>query len=74
VLFAPHYARALVSTPKAATVVREAPSEDAGEVVRLDLGGEFAILDMSGGWAWGYSCGEHLVGYVPMSAFEAGRA
>jgi hypothetical protein len=31
----------------------------------LAPGDEFAVLDVSGGWAWGYKRADHRVGYVP---------
>ena len=34
----------------------------------LLLGEEFALLDVSGGWAWGYCRHDHYVGYLPFDA------
>jgi hypothetical protein len=31
-------------------------------------GEEFALLDVTGGWAWGYRRSDHLVGYLPAEA------
>jgi len=65
VLFAPHYARAMrrrCIVPIAA--MREAPGDDAELISELLHGEAFDILDLSGGWAWGYSAHDHYVGYV----------
>ena len=45
----------------------------------LKPGEEFAILEIRGGWAWGYRRGNHVVGYAPVADLEiagadAGRA
>lgn len=41
---------------------------DAPRVSQLLPGEGFAVLDLSGGWAWGYSLHDHYVGYVPADA------
>ena len=63
-IIAPHYARPLVrSCGSRPAFVRTAPGE--GEPVsELLPGEEFAVLEYSGGWAWGYCRADHLVGYV----------
>ncbi|HEX8535388.1 MAG TPA: SH3 domain-containing protein, partial [Allosphingosinicella sp.] len=33
-------------------------------------GDEFAVLDITGGWAWGYRRLDHHVGYVPTDLLE----
>ena len=48
--------------------VREKPSDSAGPVTQLQPGEEFAVLEIAGGWAWGYRRSNHHVGYVPASA------
>lgn len=65
-LFAPHYARPVTRLcgPKA-SAVREKPSPLSEAVTRLAPGDEFAMLDLAGGWAWGYRRADHHVGYVP---------
>jgi hypothetical protein len=40
-------------------------------VTGLLPGEEFAVLDLSGSWAWGYRRADHHVGYVPERALEA---
>lgn len=65
--FAPHYAEAVIWQ-----AVRSAPLREqaGGEAVRttLEAGERFALLDLTGGWAWGYRLSDHLVGYVEASA------
>lgn len=64
-IIASHYARPLVrgcgSRP---TFVMPAPNEDGAPVSELLPGEEFAVLEYSGGWAWGFCRPDHLVGYV----------
>ena len=65
-LFAPHYARPMIRTAGAgATAVRSAATENSEVVSELHPGDEFAVLDITGGWAWGYRRANHHVGYVP---------
>jgi len=67
-LFAPHYARPLIRTALSAVPVRDGDSDTADIVAKLAPGDEFAILDIAGGWAWGYVRATHRVGYVENSA------
>ena len=46
--------------------MRTAPLADAEKAADLLPGEEFAVLDMEGGWAWGYRRLDHRVGYVPL--------
>lgn len=48
-------------------VLRESPSADASERTELCAGDRFALLDLTGGWAWGYAVDGHIVGYVEAS-------
>ncbi len=49
-----------------------APSLDQPISSELLPGEEFAVLEISGGWAWGYSRHDHYVGYVELiSLIEA---
>ncbi|WP_198024113.1 C40 family peptidase [Sphingorhabdus lutea] len=65
-LFAPHYAvpqlRICVTS---ATMVRAAPDHLAQGASSLSYGEEFAVLDISGDWAWGYCKHDDYLGYVP---------
>lgn len=47
------------------------PSEAATAVSQLLPGERFDVLDISGGWAWGYCAADHYVGYVPETALNA---
>lgn len=70
--FAPHYA-----APKTCSCVlpsvplRGAPSADADQTSELLYGEGFALLDLTGGWAWGYCLADHYVGYVAADAIGA---
>jgi hypothetical protein len=68
-VFAPHYALPLPhGCVVASTPVRGSPSSDATAVSELLHGEEFAVVDSSGGWAWGYSSHDNYVGYVAVDA------
>jgi len=45
-------------------MVRNGPSDEADAVSQLLPGEEFAVLDITAGWAWGYCALDHRVGYV----------
>jgi hypothetical protein len=63
-IIAPHYARPVMRScgPKPA-LVRRQPAD--GPIASELLPGEdFAVLEYSGGWAWGYCRADHYVGYV----------
>ena len=47
-----------------ATALRSEPSDGAEAVSELLPGEGFAVLDFTGGWAWGYCLADHRVGYV----------
>jgi len=67
-LFAPHYAAPLCRAATASTMMRCAAREDAEAVSQLLPGEDFAVLDLAGSWAWGYSRHDHYVGYVAARA------
>lgn len=46
------------------TLVRDAPSDTAPAVSELLPGEGFAVLDITGHWAWGYCLSDRRVGYV----------
>lgn len=70
--FAPHYAAPMMmSGVLPAAVMREAPSLDAEQTSELLFGEGFALLDLTGGWAWGYSLADHYVGYLAADALGA---
>jgi hypothetical protein len=67
--FAPHYAAPMMASviaPYAA--MRAAPDLSAPMVSELLYGEAFALLDVTGGWAWGYSHADHRVGFVAVDA------
>ncbi|MBA3941321.1 MAG: NlpC/P60 family protein [Sphingopyxis sp.] len=67
--FAPHYAAPMMrSGVLPAAVLRSAPSLDADQTSELLFGEGFALLDLTGGWAWGYSLADHYVGYLSAEA------
>lgn len=72
-LFAPHYARPLVrGCGTRPAFVYPAPSVEQPISSELLPGEAFAVLEISGGWAWGYSRHDHYVGYVEaISLIEA---
>ncbi len=62
--FAPHYAEALMCAATEPARGHESPGDDAATRFDLAPGAGFALLDLSGGWAWGYATDGHIVGYV----------
>lgn len=70
--FAPHYAAPMASTcVLPAARLRGAPSLDAEQTSELIYGEGFALLDLTGGWAWGYCLADHYVGYLAADALGA---
>lgn len=70
--FAPHYAAPMMqSSLLPAAVMRAEPSLDADQSSELLFGEGFALLDLTGGWAWGYSLADHYVGYLAADALGA---
>ena len=68
-LFASHYAAPTTLSCRWPTVpLRAAPDAAATAVSELLMGEEFALFDVSGGWAWGYCRHDHYVGYLPVEA------
>lgn len=66
-LFAPHYARPMIRRVAQNAALRAEPDAASADAAALAAGDEFAVLDISGGWAWGYKRAGHLVGYVEAS-------
>ncbi len=69
-LFAPHYAEAVscACIVDHAAICATPGGEQSSELLRSE---HFALLDQSGGWAWGWSAHDHYVGYVEVSALGA---
>lgn len=66
-LFAPHYAAPMPRAAAAAAFMRSAPSASAEAVSQLLPGEGFAALEITAGWAWGYSLHDHYVGYIEVA-------
>lgn len=49
-------------------MLRASPDAGAAAVSQLVHGEPFAVVDISGGWAWGYGLHDNYVGYVPATA------
>ncbi len=70
--FAPHYAAPMMrSCVLAASPLRAEPKVDAEQRSELLFGEGFALLDLTGGWAWGYCLADHYVGYLAADALGA---
>ncbi|MDK2760832.1 MAG: NlpC/P60 family protein [Sphingopyxis sp.] len=70
--FAPHYAAPMMrSGILPVATLRAAPSADADQTSELLFGEGFALLDLTGGWAWGYCLADHYVGYLAADALAA---
>lgn len=67
-LFAPHYAVPLLrSCVESSVVMHEEADGDSTPISELLMGEDFALLDVSGKWAWGYSLHDDYLGYVQLS-------
>ena len=62
--FAPHYAEPADWYTVRPTTLFADPSNQSTARRSLDAGAGFALLDLTGGWAWGYETADHTVGYV----------
>lgn len=73
-LFAPHYAKAQpMHCAAGAVFVRESASAASTAVTQLLHGEGFHLLDVTGGWAWGFCDHDGYVGYVEREVLESGR-
>src|SRR3546814_21064711 len=54
-----------------AAALRASPSLDADQTSELLFGEGFALLELTGGWAWGYCLADHYVGYLAAEALAA---
>lgn len=70
--FAPHYAQAKMATCTAPSSIMTNAAHDTA-VSQLLYGEYFAILDVSGGYAWGYSAHDGYVGYVAIDDLTIGN-
>ncbi len=71
--FAPHYAKAKMASCNTASSMMINATHDTA-VSQLLYGEYFAILDISGGYAWGYSVHDGYVGYVAIDDLSLGNA
>jgi hypothetical protein len=62
--FAPHYAEPAMTVTLTETCLFAANDEAAEVRATLPAGTGFALLDVTGDWAWGYVVDGHRVGYV----------
>lgn len=69
--FAPHYAQSKIAhcIAPSAIVTNAAHDRAVSEII---YGEKFAVLDVSGGYAWGYSVHDGYVGYVACDAIAMG--
>ncbi len=64
-VFAPHYSAPEYRACAArSAMLRASPDASASAVSQLLHGEAFAVVDISGGWAWGYGLHDNYVGYV----------
>lgn len=69
--FAPHYAAPMMRSVRIATPLRATSAGDGETLADLLPGEGFALLDVTGGVAWGYRLAGHVVGYCPEAALGA---
>jgi hypothetical protein len=68
-LFVPHYAQPMeMSCTDDAAVVFAAPDQGSETVGEIERGAVFMVVDMAGGWAWGFRATDHIVGYVDLKS------
>lgn len=74
-VFASHYARPETwRCANPSNMIHGNPSVEATATSQLLHGEEFAVIDINGGWAWGYSRHDHYVGYTPIAGLSKGRS
>lgn len=66
--FAPHYAAPMMRSVRHAAPLRATSAGDGDTLGELLPGEGFALLDVTGGVAWGYRLRDHLVGYCPAAS------
>ncbi len=69
--FAPHYAKAKMACCTAPSSIITNAAHDRA-LSQLLYGEYFAILDIAGGYAWGYSVHDNYVGYVAVDDLRIG--
>jgi NlpC/P60 family/Bacterial dipeptidyl-peptidase Sh3 domain len=70
-LFAPHYAVPMIRSciVPSAMMHEQADGESTG-ISELIYGEDFAVLDVAGIWAWGYTVHDDYLGYVALAALS----
>jgi hypothetical protein len=66
--FAPHYAAPMMRSVLAATPLHSSKEDNSEQLAQLLPGEGFALLDVTGGMAWGYRLSDHLVGFCRAAA------
>jgi hypothetical protein len=73
-LFVPHYAQPMEMLCTADTASLFAlPDRDGETVGMLERGAVFMVVDMAGGWAWGFRASDHIVGYVDLTSLAQAK-
>ena len=68
-LFAPHYAVPMIRSCIApSAMMHEQADADSTGISELIYGEDFAVLDVAGKWAWGYTVHDDYLGYVDLAA------
>ena len=68
-LFAPHYAVPMIrSCIVPSAMMHEQSDGDSTGISELIYGEDFAVLDVAGIWAWGYTVHDDYLGYVALAA------
>ncbi|NJM50173.1 MAG: C40 family peptidase [Sphingomonadales bacterium] len=68
-LFAPHYAVPMIrSCIVPSAMMHERADGDSTGISELIYGEDFAVLDVAGKWAWGYTVHDDYLGYVALEA------
>jgi hypothetical protein len=70
-VIASHYAEPLPRKLKSEARLVASPSDDGEPIDVLTEGDDFALLDSTRGWAWGYAGAHRRVGYVRAEAIGA---
>lgn len=69
-MIASHYAEPVQLQLCTDAALMVSPNTQAPQIARLAKGEDFALLDETRGWAWGYGGSGRLVGYVESSALK----
>jgi hypothetical protein len=70
-VIASHYAEPLARRVTSDAKLMASPSDTGEPITELSKGEQFALLDSTRGWAWGYAGPSRRVGYVRAEAVGA---